>query len=74
MDVEAMNADIQAFVAPRLPAKPDGLTMEDKAGWEAFNAKFRTAWVAAMAEVDHIRVKHGFVRCADAAGWRYAGR
>jgi hypothetical protein len=71
--IKAMNAEIQAFVAPALPTQPHGLTMDDREGWAAWQEKFRTAWRAAMAQTDHIRRKHGLVPCGDASGWRYAG-
>jgi len=69
----AMNAEIQAFVAQRLPVQPD---VEYNSGeWKAQVAEFKAAWGAAhsMPETDEIRMKYGLVRCSDAPGWKYAG-
>lgn len=61
--IAAMNADIQAFIAPMLPI---GDAMD-----RAFQTEYRAAWKAAMAQVDHIRAAHGLVRCGDAPGWKW---
>lgn len=70
----AMNAEIQAFVAPFLPNKPEGLTMADGEGWVAWQTAYKSAWSQAhkTPETDAIRIKHGLVRCEDAPGWRNA--